>query len=196
MRTMDNSEIQLVKLAQQGDTRAFDKLVQLHDRRIYQYAFSVVGNVQDAQDVYQETFMRAFAKLKSFAFEGPFSAWLNRIVLNLAINRKKQKQRRRWFTPLSHDNDQPSWEEWLKPDPNPDPERITLSKEIRSEVIKALDDLPAQQRAVFVLRHFHQQKICEIAESLDCAEGTIKNQLFRATQKLKKQLVTLYEETV
>lgn len=193
---MENFEIQLVKSAQSGNRQAFEKLVALHDRRVYQLAYSVVGNVHDAQDIYQEVFLRAWSKLSSFSFEGPFAAWLNRIVINLSINRLRQKQRWKWFDISSKDNSNDAWDDGLSSNAAPDPERLAVSSEINSQLNSALEDLPAKQRTIFVMRHCHGLKIKEISAALSCAEGTVKNQLFRATQKLKVHFKKLYNENI
>ncbi len=192
---MDKFETKLVQKAQAGDHSAFEKLVQQHDLRVYQLAFGVLGNVHDAQDIYQEVFLRAWSKIGTFSFSGPFAAWLNRITVNLSINRLRQKQHWRWFD-ISERNPENETQEtfWCHSDPAPNPERLAISAEIGQQVQAALEELPAKQRAIFIMKHFHGLKISEISHSLDCAEGTVKNQLFRATRKLKNHFSRIYDE--
>ncbi|MCA9733676.1 MAG: RNA polymerase sigma factor [Deferribacteres bacterium] len=191
---MENFEIQLVQNAQNGNHKAFEKLIALHDKRIYQLAFGVVGNIHDAQDIYQETFLNAWSRLQTYAFDGAFGAWLNRIVINLSINKLRQKRRRKWLDFTENKDEFNGWRNRAHTDSSPGPDRLVISEEIGTQVQKALADLPAKQRAIFVMKHFHGMKITEIAGTLECAEGTVKNQLFRATQKLKIHFKRLYNE--
>lgn len=187
---MDNHELELIRRARQGSVEAFDQLVRLHDRRILQMIRSIVGNLDDAYDVYQETFIRAYHKLASFRFESELSTWLGRIAINLSINWRKRQRRRQWFT-LDQANESMAFQdsqEWVSHD-NP-AEGVMINQELRAEILREVNRLPEQQRAVFILKHFQGLKIREIADMMDCAEGTIKNHLFRATQKLQKSLTT------
>ncbi len=193
---MDNQELDLIKRAQQGDTQSFEKLVCLHDRRVLQLAYSMMGNRQDAQDIYQEAFMRAFVKIASFRFESEFGTWLGRIVINLSINRRRQRRLRRLFfvTGSSSGLSVPS-DEIEYPSPSDyRTDRAAMAKETQQHIELALNALPDLQRAVFTLKHVHGYKISEISAMLDKAEGTVKNSLFRAAQKLRVQLQGYFEK--
>lgn len=186
---MEKNEIELIRRAQIGDTEAFDRLVRLHDRKVLQLAYSILGNLQDAQDLYQETFLRAFSKISSYRFDGEFGGWLGRIAVNLSLNRRKQRYRLRWFSLHERETVQPEWGAEEKMIRHETPENNYLAHELRTQINQSLDALPTQQRAVFALKHLHGYKIAEIAKMLDCAEGTVKNALFRATHSLRKQLL-------
>ncbi len=189
---MDSREIELIKRAQQGSVDAFDALVRLHDRQILQMICSIVGNQHDAYDVYQDTFIRAFAKISSFRFESELSTWLGRIAINLSINWRKKQRRRTWFSlDARKERGEPAPSEALFLQ-EAGIESSMLDKELQREVKKGLNTLPEQQRVVFVLKHYHGYKIREIADMIDIAEGTVKNHLFRATQKLQKVLKVYY----
>ena len=193
---MDNQELDLIKRAQQGDTRSFEKLVCLHDRRVLQLAYSMMGNRQDAQDIYQEAFMRAFVKIASFRFESEFSTWLGRIVINLSINRRRQRRMRQLFFRTENPPSQtlPVKEtEYHHPSAD-QTDGAVMAKETQQQIEHALNTLPDLQRAVFTLKHLHGYKISEISEMLDKAEGTVKNSLFRAAQKLRSQLQGYFEK--
>ncbi len=193
---MDNQELDLIKRAQQGDTQSFEKLVCLHDRRVLQLAYSMMGNRQDAQDIYQEAFMRAFVKIASFRFESEFGTWLGRIVINLSINRRRQRRMRRLFFGAGNSPTKPAQlDEFENPHPSANlTDGLVMAKETRYQLEQALNSLPELQRAVFTLKHMHGYKISEISRMLDKAEGTVKNSLFRAVQKLRVQLQPYFEK--
>jgi len=185
---MDQNEIELIKRAQQGSADAFDDLVRLHDRQVFQMIFGIVGNLNDTYDVYQETFIRAFRKIGSFRFESELSTWLGRIAINLSINWRK-RMRRKELLSLEEKSEAPgNWEPAAEPFPEKGAEGRMLGEEFQQYIQKGLRQLPAQQRTVFVLKHLHGHKIKDIAEMMGCAEGTVKNHLFRATQSLQKML--------
>lgn len=187
---MDNHELELIRRARQGSVEAFDQLVRLHDRRILQMIRSIVGNLDDAYDVYQETFIRAYHKLASFRFESELGTWLGRIAINLSINWRKRQRRRQWLT-LEPANEAAVYGKSDEGDERDEgAEGLMMNRELREEILREVNRLPEQQRAVFILKHFQGLKIREIADMMDCAEGTIKNHLFRATQKLQKSLMT------
>lgn len=190
---MEQQETNLIKRAQGGDTRAFDTLVRLHDRRILQIAYSMLNNLQDAQDVYQETFLRAYSKLDTYRYESSFSTWLGRIAINLSINRRKQRKRRQWFS-LDEKTDAQLHVEMETNHREVRTAEATVAKnELYEQIRGSLGVLSEQQRAAFTLKHLHGYKITEISKMMNCAEGTVKNYLFRATQKLKKELMPYYK---
>jgi len=184
---MDAQELQLIQQAQAGDTRAFDQLIRRHDRRILQITYSILGNLQDAQDIYQETFLKAYSNISTFRFESELSTWLSRIAVNLAITYRKRRQLHQ-FLSLDSGPEKAEGKRQLETAIENHPENSLLSRELRQKIESSLDHLSPQQRTIFVLKHFHGYKIKEIAELLSCTEGTIKNQLFRAIQKVKQYL--------
>lgn len=193
---MDAKEIDLIKQAQEGSVQAFDKLVRLHDRQILQMIHSIVGNLHDAYDVYQETFIRAFNKISTFRFESELSTWLGRIAINLSINWRKRQRRKQLFS-LDPENESYVRDELnVNSSPNTGAEGKMLRGELAQQIEEGIQKLANQQRVVFVLKHIHGHKIKDIAEMMDCAEGTVKNHLFRATQKLKIILQPYYKNEV
>jgi RNA polymerase sigma-70 factor (ECF subfamily) len=172
MSTREN-ETELITSAQQGDQKAFEKLMIMHDRQILQLAFTLLGNLADAQDVYQDTFMRAFMKLDTFKFQSAFGTWLTRITINLCFNRRRQKKIRKWL---------PLQEEQFSTDAQ------QTEVFLKQHVHRALQKLSPLQHAAFTLKHMQGYKIKDIAEILDRSPGTVKNALFRATEKLQSIL--------
>lgn len=192
---MDERENRLIRQAQQGSAGAFAQLVAMHDRRVLQLAYQLLNSARDAEDVYQDIFLQVFRKLSSFRFESEFSTWLHRIAVNHCLNFRKKRQLRRYRSLESAQNEEQDYLPQPQ-DHGQDPERMLLNQELGERIQAALDDLSDQQRAVFVLRHFHGHKVREIAGILSCAEGTVKNYLFRATHHLQKKLQAYHEDQI
>jgi RNA polymerase sigma-70 factor (ECF subfamily) len=188
---MNSSEIELIKRAQQGSADAFDELVRLHDRQVFRMIYGILGNATDTYDVYQETFICAFRKINAFRFESELSTWLGRIAINFSINWRKRQRRKKLFSLEEKQETQPAWEPADESPPAAAESRL-IDRELHHHIEKGLQQLPTQQRTVFVLKHMHGHKIKEIAEMLGCAEGTVKNHLSRATDKLQKILQPYY----
>jgi RNA polymerase sigma-70 factor (ECF subfamily) len=168
---MDEAEIQLVKRAQAGDSAAFTQLVHRYDRKVLLTAQQILNDIPDSQDVYQETFIRAFRHLSSFRYECQFGTWLMRIAINTARTRLRQRRVRQFL----------SLEDQAAVELKSDPERPIDPNYVRQQVGR----LPAKLRIVVTLKYFQGYKIKEIAEMMQCQEGTVKNYLFRAVEKLR-----------
>ncbi len=182
---MNSHEYELVQAAKDGDARAFEELVRRYDRRLLQVAHGIMGNMQDAYDACQEGIIKAYTHLSTFRFESSFGTWLTRIVINQSLNLKKKL---RWNSRLSLDHYMSEPDEYQKSDDTDQPDELMLRTELSASIQKSLDRLSDRERAVFVLKHQHGYKLREIAVMLDCAEGTVKNYMFRATQKMRKTL--------
>ncbi len=183
-QNMNDRENELIQSAKNGDNRAFDELIRLNDRRILQVAHGIMGNMQDAYDAYQEGVIRAYRKLDTFRSDSSFSTWLTRIVINQALN---MKRRLRWKQRLSLDQLSESAPDLLR-DNQATPDEVFVTSELSDEIRKSMELLSDRERTVFVLKHMHGFRLREIAVMIDCAEGTVKNYLFRATRKLRDEL--------
>ena len=186
---MNERNFELIQSAKAGDNRAFDELIRLYDKRILQIAYGIMGNMQDAYDAYQDGVIRAYRKLPSFRFESLFSTWLTRIVINQALNMKR-KRRFKQFLSFAQPELLPSeaFESGL-----PSPDEVYVNGELSAEIERGMQTLSDRERTVFVLKHQHGYKLREIAVMIDCAEGTVKNYLFRATRKLRDELTVVSE---
>jgi len=184
---MEEREIRLIKRAQDGDAAAFDALVIMYDQEVLKLAYRMVNNLEDARDVYQEVFLLVYRKLSSFRFESEFYTWLYRIVVNYCINYRKWRRRRQMATLDENAPEESGAAQWIDSAAR-SPENGVMNRELGDSIQKALTHLSEKQRAVFVLRHFHDLKLQDIAKSMGCAEGTVKNYLFRATQKMQELL--------
>ena len=181
----------LIRQAQQGNTAAFEELVQQYDRAVLRLAIHLTGSQEDGQDIYQEAFLRAYINLPRFRFECSFYTWIYRIVTNLCLDhlRRKNSRGRDVTTMVSPDGDE---EEVLNrmPDHNPgaSPERSLVGRELRRCILRALGRLSPRERMVFELKHYHGLKLRTVADLLNTTEGTIKNTLLRANHKLRSRL--------
>jgi len=178
---------ELVKMAQQGDSAAFEKLVKEYDSRVLSLAYQISGNRQDAEDIYQEVFMRVYRKIKSFKGDCSFYTWLYRITVNCSLTFIGKRKR------MSHAPIEGSGAEhfYQAVDSGPLPDQEVVSAEMMDRVRRCVDELPLQQRSAFVLRFFHHQKIKEVAWIMGCSEGTVKNYIHRSTMKVKEKVALL-----
>jgi RNA polymerase sigma-70 factor (ECF subfamily) len=182
MMTPENKS--LIQAAQAGKQMAFRQLVEQYDKKVLGLAFKMLGNQQDAEDVYQEVFMSVFSHIQSFQFQSSFDTWLYRIVVNTSLNyRKKRNRHQRALSDTAAEEPFPRF-----PDERPLPDAVTISQEIREQIETALSQLTLIQRTIFVLRFYQDFKIKDIAEIVSCSEGTVKNTLFRSTLKMRRLL--------
>jgi len=185
---MDNKEELLIRRAQRGNLTAFDDLIKQYDEKVMRIILSMLNNVDDARDVYQEVFMKVFQSINKYQFQSKFYTWLFRIAVNTSINfrKKRTKQQGRSIEEYLEENEN-DWQ-IIVSDDSENPEKQLLNLELGSNIQHSINKLSPRQKTVFVLRHYHGYKLSEIAEIMNCSEGTIKNYMFRSVQKLKKEL--------
>ena len=185
---MDKDEELLIKRAQRGNLQAFEALVHRYDAKVMKVIYNMVHDFEDARDIYQEVFIKVFKSIDKFRFQSEFYSWLFRIVVNTCISFRKKRTKHQYDSldefPTGDDK---SWK-IVKNDNGHDPEQQLLNTELSEQIQRSIDQLSAKQKAVFILKHYHGYKLREIASIMECAEGTIKNYLFRATQKLQNSL--------
>lgn len=187
---MPQTDATAVALARDGDSDAFRALVDRHSRAVYGLAHRMTGNPQDAEDVVQETFLKAYRQLGRFESRANFSTWLHRIAVNCSIDlirgRKHQETGRDApdLDALESSGDQRV---------DPSPERLMLSTEVQERVGQAMEGLTAMERAAFVLRHFEGQSIEEISRALGLKANAAKHSIFRAVRKMRLALEPFVE---
>jgi RNA polymerase sigma-70 factor (ECF subfamily) len=169
-------EDDLVRRAKGGDIEAFAELFLIHKDRVYNIIYRMIGNVQDAEDLTQETFLKAFLGIKGFSFRSSFSTWLCKIAINTCVD----MIRRRKFEPKELSPVIPDRRNDLEID-----ERVVISRRIQ----EAFLSLPPEYRAVLLLRDVEGLSYKEIAESLGIPIGTVRSSLYRAREMLRKRLV-------
>jgi RNA polymerase sigma-70 factor (ECF subfamily) len=178
------SDGDLVRLMAEGDRDALAPLMERHYRRLYRVALAYVRNADDAQDVLQETFVKAFRHAARWNGSAEVGRWLTRIAVNQSIDRYRRERRRRAsIEPLEEgDHDE------RVADADPSPERRVASAETVARIDAALRALPQRQRAVFVLRHYEDMSLEEIGRTLGLRLGTVKSSLHRAVHGLRQRL--------
>jgi len=179
-----------VERARSGDSDAFRLLVEQHSRAIFRLAYRMTGNEEDAEDVVQETFLRAYKQLDKYEARSSFSTWLYRIASNYSLDlirmRKRHESKRERGTEEDHRDILQSL-----PMDTPGPDRLMYGAEVKDKVNEALNELSAQERTAFVLRHFEGLSIEEIGEALGTGANATKHSIFRAVQKLRRSLEPL-----
>ncbi len=182
-----------IREAQRGERTAFDALVRRYDQSVLRLALHMLGNEQDAQDVHQEAFIKAFRHLGNFRFECSFYTWLYRIVTNLCLDQLRRRKSRREdpATVLDSGGDEMDLMANVTDDrAMANPGRELDRKVMAEQIAVALDKLTPRERTVFELKHYQGLKLRTIGEMLSTTEETAKNTLFRATRKLREQLRT------
>ena len=178
----------MILRAQNGDHFAFEQLVTNYDRQVLNLAYSMVGNVDDAQDVYQEALISAYTSLPKFKMKSSFFTWLYRIAVNKAINFKRNKMRYPLESLTFENSDSFGYEQRLRTAQNDNPEAGVVNSELKEIIENALINLSSKERMAFVLCHQRGYKIQEASELMECSIGTVKSYLFRAREKLKLKL--------
>lgn len=185
------NEQAVIQSVQQGNTEAFRVLFEENRQKIFYLAYQYTKNVEDAEDILQETFIKAYHSLHKFNVQNNtnFSSWLYRIGINCSIDLLRRNKKKRETT-SGMDN----LENISSNNKDMDPEHTRRIEEIREKVTYVLNKLTAKQRMIFILKHYQQLSINEIAEYLSCSEGSVKKQLFRAVSAVKKPLKKLLLE--
>lgn len=192
---MKLTEQDLVIKAKAGDYRAFEELVYAYDRRVLATVYRFTGDPDDAKDLYQDIFIRAFKGLKKFEFKSSFSTWLYRIAVNVCLTHKAKAGKRNYesLDDPYPDSEDSKTEQYEDKSGSLSPEKSLLGSETRAVVRKAVDSLSPRLKMVFVMKHYDGLKIKEIAEMLETKEGTVKKYLFEAVHILRGRLAGYLE---
>jgi len=191
IETAGPTDRELLARLGQGDREALSPLMARHYQRLYRIALSYLRDADEALDVVQETFVKAFRNAASWNPSSEVAPWLTRIAVNHSIDvYRRRRHRRRVIEPLAEDAER---DPRLRAD-DPSPERSVLSRELSERISTALRCLPKTQRAIFVLRHYEEQSLEEIAQTLGLSLGTVKSGLHRALRRLRPRLAGLRGE--
>jgi len=186
------TEEQLVKLSIQGDTRAFEELVAQYQNKVYALSFRYMGNEEDAYDMAQEAFIKAFRSLRSFKGNSSFSTWLYRITTNVCLDELRRRKRK--ISPISLDEpvatrDGDEVEKEIA-DTSLSADILYEQKEFSQYINDLLNEMKPEHKTAIVLRDVMGFSYEEIAEVLNCSMGTVKSRISRAREALRKKLTS------
>lgn len=185
---------ELVAMSKAGDIKAFEELVCRYERKIYTIAYRMMGNYEDANDLAQEAFLRAFQSINTFRGESSFSTWLCRIVTNVC----RDELRKRYRISIESLDKEVSFGDWeIKkqiPASDPGPDEIYEQRELQLELQELIATLAPEFRLTLVLREIQGLTYEEIAEQLECSLGTVKSRISRARNYLKEKLLARQEQ--
>jgi len=186
---MELAEQAAVERARSGDADAFRLLVERHSRPLFRLGFRMTGNESDAEDIVQETFLRAYRQLARFDERASFGTWLYRIATNYALDLVRARNRRSEQSPAFEGGAEDPLQS--APSGDPPPDRLAQSGQVREHLAAAMEALSPAERTAFVLRHFEGMSIEEVGRMLGCQPGAAKHSVFRAVQKLRRALEPL-----
>lgn len=186
------SDEELLGLAAQGNMDAFGQLIERHKDRVYRVVYRMVAHEQDAQDLSQDVFLRAYRSIHTFRGDARFTTWLHRLTVNLTLDWLRARGRRPIQVPIESDNE----DTYAVPVPSqdPTPEEHVIREQRRQELLAAVAALSPDYRDVVMMHHFKGLSYQSIAERLGCPVRTVETRLYRARQQLKKFLTEGGEE--
>lgn len=157
-----------------------------HQRSVYRLTYQLTGRHEDAEDLAQEVFIKVHANLDGFRGESALRSWIHRIAVNTYLNKRRKKS----FSLMKYRSD---LDETAGPSGSERTDNAAQMNSVQKHVAWALEGLSPKERAAFALRHYNELSVREVAETMNIAEGTVKSLLFRAVQKLRKQLAFMKE---
>ena len=187
------SDEQLVALTVKGDVSAFNEIVVRWEGKLYNFVYRHIGDAEEAKDITQESFVRAYSHLDGFRGHSKFSSWLYQIALNLCRSKLRRTKARPTVSIDGREQDNPLW---AVADERPTPAESTLEQERALAVREALAQLPEAQRTVIILKEYNGLKFREIAEILDTPESTVKSRLYHGLENLAQALGHLQAEGI
>jgi RNA polymerase sigma-70 factor (ECF subfamily) len=190
MERMGGIDAEVVARARAGDKDAFRVLVERHSRLVFGVAYRLTGNETDADDVVQETFLRAYRRLDQFEDRANFGSWLYRIAANCAYDLLRGRRRHEEHLEPAADEDGEAIPHTV-PSNDPQPDRVVFGREVRHRVDAALQRMSVLERSAFVLRHFEGMSIEEIGRALSLDTSATKHSIFRAVKKVRRALLPL-----
>lgn len=181
------ADAEAVARVRSGETDAFRPLVERHADAVYRLACRMTGNAHDAEDVVQETFLRAFRRLDDFEARSQFGSWLHRIAANCCYDLLRARAREQARRHQGEDAESEPLEHTV-PSPAPGPDRLAAGGELRRRVQAAMQRMSALERAAFTLRHLEGRTLAEIEQALGLDTSAAKQSIFRAVRKVRAAL--------
>ncbi len=188
------SDNELIIQANSGNDAAFEELIYRYDRSVLAIALKYVHDTDEAKDIYQEVFIRVYRGLKNFEMKSEFSTWLFRIATNVCLSyksRSKKHLQQSIDEQIAAEDDEVLKYELA--DDEMDPGEIMINLDLGDIIRRAVESLSSKQRMTFILKHYEGYKIREIADMLNCKEGTVKKYLFDAIRNLRKKLKPIHQ---
>ena len=186
------SDYELIETIKNGDSDAWEILMNRHAAKAYQIAYGILGNIDDSEEVTQDAFIRIHRALSKFRGDSEFSTWMYRIVVNQARNKYRWNKRRGSYSNLSldkeTDNDEYSRQKYDVPDHHKTPDKEIMFKEWEGSIGEEMKKLPPVNREALLLRNVKNLSYEQIAEILECKVGTVKSRIARAREELRKRL--------
>lgn len=190
----DQKEMRLVKKAKQGDLHAFEELILKHEKIVYNVALRMMSHSEDARDISQEVFLKAYRNIKNFDERSQFSTWLYRITANTCIDEMRKRKGKQSFSLEEElENEEGSMRRQIA-DEGETPEESLLRQEQKSEILQALDSLSPEHKTAVILRDIKGLSYEEIAELLELSLGTVKSRISRGRSQLKQEFIKLREQ--
>jgi len=183
-----SSDADIIEAVLRGETDRYAELVTRYQPAAWKLAYSFIGNVEDAKDVSQNGFVKAYQHLRDFRGRAKFSTWLYRIIVNECKDFFKRQARRPAAASLvaeSYDDESVVFE---LADPGGTPREVLVDRELAVQLTQAIQTLPHQQQTAFILHHLHGIALEDVAQMMDCRAGTVKAHLFRACEQLRARL--------
>lgn len=189
MPMAEQSEKILVSLAKRGDMTAFEQLVLAHEKRVYNVALRMSGSSEDAKDISQEVFLKAFRNIRNFDERAAFSTWIYRITVNACIDEMRKRKGKPSLS-LEHEmqDEEGAWALQIA-DEHETPEEALLRREKQREILLAMEKLSPEHKAAVTLRDIRGLSYEEIAGALEMPLGTVKSRICRARSQLKEEIL-------
>ena len=186
---MISEELQIIKKVLAGDTNAFEELVLANQKNVYNLALKMTKNEDDALDISQEAFIKAYRQLEAFRGDSKFSVWLYRLTYNLCIDFLRKKSKAQVISLSAYQDDGGDSVDIELPDVRELPEDSYFRKELRKEIATGINELSQSHREILVMREVNGMSYTEISETLNINEGTVKSRLARARLSLTNILI-------
>ena len=182
-------ELDIIKKVLDGDANAFEEIVLANQKNVYNLALKMTKNEDDALDLSQEAFLKAYRQLEVFRGESKFSVWLYRLTYNLCIDFLRKKQKSQVISLNAYQNDDGESVEMELPDVRALPEDSLTRKELRNEITQSIEKLGQSHSEILVMREINDMSYTDIAQTLGISEGTVKSRIARARLNLANILV-------
>lgn len=190
----DQNEARLVKRAKQGDMHAFEELIIQHEKIVYNVALRMMNHSEDAKDISQEVFLKAYRNIGNFDERSQFSTWIYRITANTCIDEMRKRKGRQSFSLEEELESEEGSMQWQVADAGETPEESMLREEQKSEILQALESLSPEHKVAVILRDIKGLSYEEIAEILELTLGTVKSRISRGRNQLKQEILKLREQ--